>query len=244
MITGLQADEQRIVSLKYQSKPFGQLNEKELRQSAYNILLEIHVITGWTVPVDELMDILVENTRLKFAESYASVNPDEMKFAFRNYGTQVKDWGKAMNLSLIDEVMIPYLERRRELSQIEEQKQPKMIEHKEDLSDKAMKDWAEDLKDKVKGRQTTVEFMPLMVYDYLIKTGEINPTTQEKNEYLVKAVAYRFSDLTDEKCKEPRELIKNFIRMKDENVFDGEERKKLINLAKRMILYDYLKNRE
>lgn len=223
------------------------MNVGEFRATSYALLLKIHVITGWAIPEGEFQDILIDQLEKKLLESYPLVNPDEVEYAFRN-NTSVKDWGKAMNLSLIDEVMIPYLEKRRELSSLEEQKQPKMIEHKEDMSEKAMKDWTEDLKSKVKGRQTTVEFMPLMVYDFLIKTGEINPTTKDKKEYLVKAVAYRhqclLDDVNEKFSPEANTVYTNFLKMKDSGVFDGEERERLIKLAKRMILYDHLKNKE
>jgi len=50
---------------------------------------------------------------------------DEIEYAFRQSGTTVRDWGKAMNLSLIDEVLIPYLGERKILSHtLEERKQP------------------------------------------------------------------------------------------------------------------------
>lgn len=239
-------EEAVIIRLKYQSTCFKLLDRGEFRAAAYALLLRIHVITGWSIPEGELQDILIDQFEKKLLESYPLVNPDEVEYAFRN-NTQVKDWGKAMNLSLIDEVMIPYLEKRKELSQVEEQKQPIMIEHKEDMSDKAMNDWAEDLKKGVKERKTTVEFMPLMVYEYLIKTGELNPTKHEKNEYLVKAVAYRHQCLVDEvqdisTAAAARPILAKFNEMKDSGVFDGEERERLIKLAKRMIMYDHFRN--
>lgn len=247
-ISRLLPQEQEMLNLKYKSTPFGKMTEDDLRLHAKGLLVKISIITGWIIPEDAAYyRILSQQFEKKLTESFHTVNPDEFEYAFRN-DTQVKDWGKAMNLSLIDEVMIPYLEKRRELSQVEEQKQPKMIEHKEDMSDKSMKDWIESVKADVKGRKTTVEFMPLMVYDYLIKTGELNPTKQEKNEYLVKAVAYRHQCLLDDKNEklnsEANAVYVNFLKMKESGVFDGEERERLIKLAKRMIMYDYLKNKE
>jgi hypothetical protein len=67
----------------------------------------------------------------KVVESYPDVTKEEICFAFRSGASQVKEWGKALNIGLIDEVMIPYLEKRREISKIEEQK--KQIEYKPDL---------------------------------------------------------------------------------------------------------------
>lgn len=108
------------------------MGQQNLFAYAKATLLKIHVITGWTIPKDDLLIILIDQFIKKLIEGYPNVNPEEIEYAFRNYGTTVKDWGKSMNLSLIDEVMIPYLEQRFELSRVEEQKAPQ-IEYKPDL---------------------------------------------------------------------------------------------------------------
>lgn len=99
------------------------MSHGDLLTAVHVILLKLHVITGWNMPPNEMLDILIDQLSKKLIERYPLVNADEMEFAFRNNST-VKDWGKSMNLNLIDEVMIPYLERRVMLSQIEEQRKP------------------------------------------------------------------------------------------------------------------------
>jgi hypothetical protein len=113
-------EEQRILDLKYRSLPFGRLSEMGLRTTTKVLMLKISVITGWIVPDKELKIILEDQLSKMFVESFPTVNADEMEFAFRN--NHVKDWGKSMNLNLINEVMEPYLERRREVSKFEEQR--------------------------------------------------------------------------------------------------------------------------
>jgi len=93
----------------------------ELKMAVKRLLLKLNFITGWALyddPDDQA--ILDEQFELKLKESYPTVNLDEIEYAFRN-NTGVKDWGKSINLSLIDEVMIPYLSHRAEVSKIEEQ---------------------------------------------------------------------------------------------------------------------------
>lgn len=90
-----------------------------LKVAASKIILKICVITGWSID-DEFYELLKEEFELKLVQSYPTVNVDEMAYAFRN-NTEVKDWGKTLNLSLIDEVMMPYLAHRFEISKIEEQ---------------------------------------------------------------------------------------------------------------------------
>lgn len=87
------------------------------------LLLKIHVITGWVIPErDELLNILVDQFQKKLTEDYGNLNVDEIEYAFRKSGTTIRDWGKAMNLTLIDEVLIPYTKQRLYLSADEERK--------------------------------------------------------------------------------------------------------------------------
>lgn len=96
----------------------------ELKTAATLLLIKINVITGWALYEDpKSAQILKEQFELKIKESYPNVNVDEMEYAFRQ-NTTVKDWGKFMNLGLIDEVMIPYLNQRKEISDIEERRTP------------------------------------------------------------------------------------------------------------------------
>ena len=117
----LQPAERRILELKYASLPFGKMDDVSLLKKTKALLLRIHVITGWTLPQNEFMGILVDQLSKKLTESYANVNTDEIEHAFRTRGTSVKDWGRAMNLSLLDEVVMPYLTDRFEVSKLEEQ---------------------------------------------------------------------------------------------------------------------------
>lgn len=120
-----------MMELKYSGKRFGQMEPVEITVNAKEVLLRVHVIAGWAFPSDELVGILMDEFSQKVVESYPDVTKEEICFAFRSGASQVKEWGKALNIGLIDEVMIPYLEKRREISKIEEQK--KQIEYKPDL---------------------------------------------------------------------------------------------------------------
>lgn len=116
----LQPQEKKILELKYQSLPFSKMRPEELKFCASALLIKISFITGWSLYEDQdSQGILKEQFQLKIVESYPNVNADEMLYAFRQ-NTTVKDWGKFMNLALIDEVMIPYLDHRKEVSDLEE----------------------------------------------------------------------------------------------------------------------------
>ena len=95
------------------------MDETGLLNAANLILIKIHVITGWHFPQEpEFQKILKDQFIKKLLESYPLVNASEIEFAFRN-NTSVKDWGKNMNLSLIDEVLLPYLTQRSDASKLE-----------------------------------------------------------------------------------------------------------------------------
>lgn len=113
-----------MISLKYSSPAIRQLAPDALCVCCQTLMLKIHVITGWVVPSNEMMDILIDQLMKTLVENYGDLNSDEIEFAFRATGTTVKDWGKSMNLALIDEVLIPYRNKRTEISTVEEKLLP------------------------------------------------------------------------------------------------------------------------
>lgn len=152
------------------------MGEQNLWAYAKATLLKIHVITGWTIPKDDLMKILLDQFIKKLVESYPNVNPVEMEYAFRNYGTTVKDWGKSMNLALIDEVMIPYMADRKHLShEVEERKEtPPMTVYTDEQLDNFHREWTEEFYQRI--RKGSVEDVPdysrkILTKDGLIKNG-------------------------------------------------------------------------
>ena len=212
------------------------------------LLLKINSITGWVLPESTMLTVFTDQFKKKISESYGNANPDEVEYAFRNYGTGVKDWGKQMNLSLIDEVMVPYLARRRELSQLEEQKTKPIlsIEYSEDMSREAMLDWFDEVAAKIKGGKILIEFVPPMLYEFMDDNGNINKTAKEKHEYLSRAVEYRFGKLV-EACQNDDSIsnklhLSMFSKMREAGCFEGDEISKLKTLAKQIILFEIVIN--
>jgi hypothetical protein len=111
-----------ILAKKYAAPRLETLNPVDLNTACRVLLLKIHVITGWVIPANELMIILVDQFSKKLSESYGMLNVEEIEYAFRNQGTIIEDWGKEMNLNLLDKVLIPYLNQRLQVSQMEERK--------------------------------------------------------------------------------------------------------------------------
>lgn len=110
----------QIIEAKYSSEQVKDIDLLQLDNKVKVTLLRIHVITGWTIPVGEMMGILVDEFRTKLLQEYEDVNFDEILFAFRKYNGLVNDWGKEMNLKLISTVLDAYMEDRYDVGLLEE----------------------------------------------------------------------------------------------------------------------------
>lgn len=225
-------EDNRIIEMKYAGVRFGKMTDEQRVLSAHSILLKIHTITGWTIPLsDELIEILVKQLSLKLYERYSNVNEAEMEYAFRNRGIENKDWGKALNLTLIDEVMMPYLEKRFDLSRVEDNllsKNSLLIEDKKDLSHEEWDEWIRD------ARGYDFKLIPCAIYDYLVKTGVLTISNKEKHEYMDRAIAHLTGTL-DAMTKESID----FAAMKNEGVYSSEVTASLITISKRFAVQDY-----
>jgi len=166
--------ELEIIRIKYSGLQFGKMQQQNLWAFAKATVLKIHVITGWSIPKDDLMKILLDQFIKKIKESYPDTNPEEWEYAFRNYGTTVKDWGKSMNLALIDEVMLPYMADRKHLShEVEERKvepPPMNILDDEEL-DNLHRMWTEEFYQQI--RKGIVKEIPDYTRAILVKDGLI-----------------------------------------------------------------------
>lgn len=227
----LHPDESKIIELKYSGKTFGIMDDTERWNAAQALLVKIHAITGWSIPVSDLMNVLIDQFQQKLTEGYKNLTVNEVEYAFRNKGNDITDWGKAMNLSLFDEVMIPYLEKRFELSRVEESlKKPKMIEEKIGITQQEKDDWIKEWKEN-KNRQFLL--IPIVFYDWL------NLTDYENN--LEKSMSY---------CKKELLMLNELQSIKDRKLsefnrqekegFEGEYKGRILNMAKRISINNYL----
>jgi len=214
------------------------MSDPEKRVAVNAVIVKIHAITGWQIPEPAIANILVDQLNKKMQESYPTVNVDELEYAFRTYSEEVKDWGKQMNLSLIAEVMTPYLRDRAQVSKIEEQKTSMQIEHKEDLGDKAMQEWYDHTALAVKENKARLEFLPPMLYDWLFKAGKI-----EDHKIYHKAAAIHIGKRLAGDVLNPKEVTA-FRVMYKAGVFSGKYITEIESLSKSIALNNYiLKNK-
>jgi len=229
----LPPEEQKILEKKYAAQRFGTMTDDERFLSAKVLLLKISTITGWTLPISEMLDILIDQFQKTLVEKYQNTNIEEIEYAFRSRGMDVKDWGKALNLSLIDEIMIPYLESRFELSRVEEQKSLPKSQEKKELTQEEWEEWIEAIK------KYPIELIPVTCYDYLLRIGKINPTPKDKRDYMDKAMPLYAISIQDN-----LRLWTDFIKQKSDNKIKQPHFDSLVTMSKRLIVSDYFKSQE
>ncbi|MDI3319976.1 hypothetical protein [Pinibacter soli] len=157
------------------------MDNEKLFLSAQALLVKIGIITGWQLSDDDMyLTVITDQFTKKLAEEYGDMNTEEIEFAFRTYGTEVKDWGKQLNLSLIDEVMNKYRTKRRQVSEFEDSKTKPLDLPAPPLTDLDMEEWATMTKDAFLKGIVSIELLPVDVYVYLEEKGEIKLSKSEK----------------------------------------------------------------
>jgi hypothetical protein len=91
-----------------------------------------------------------------------------------------------------------------------------------------------------------MEFIPVSLYEWMDKQGGISTTKEKKREYLSQASIIRHLQITrqieKDNSEDNRNALSKFNKMKEAGCFEGDERKKLIDISKRMIVYDMMKS--
>ncbi|MBS1915693.1 MAG: hypothetical protein JST87_05410 [Bacteroidetes bacterium] len=240
----LQPEERKIIELKYAGKRFCDMIGVDRLRTAKALLVRIHAITGWIIPEAELKNVLIDQLTKTIEEKYSKMTSEEIEYAMRNFGTEIQDWGKMMNLSLIDQAVQPYLTKRRELSNLEEQiVEKKLIEQKEDLSDKSMIDWLINTKQNIEKEKWDWKWMPVSLYDFLVRKKKFHVTQMRRYEFLREAGKLRLNSLIEnfDNSEASRKYIYDFKDMLEKGVVTSKtEIDKINRICKQLYLYNWL----
>lgn len=192
-------EERRVLEVKYSMPRVSALSATDLPLHAKAVLIRIHAITGWTIPEDELIyNTLVSEFQNYLTEQCSDMNIDEVSYAVRTYGLQVKDWGKSMNLSLIDQPISAYRAKRAELSALEERAAQANTEA---LPAQTEGDWSECWEDiKLAAKAGTMHRMiiPVAVYDWLVRKEMLQLTAEDKKTLYKQSIEGFIKKCTDE----------------------------------------------
>jgi hypothetical protein len=181
----------QILEVKYAPvQRIGDIDLLQLDNKVKVAMLRIHVITGWTIPVDEMMQLFIDEFRCLLLQDYEDVNFDEIIFAFRKYKGLVEDWGKEMNLKLIGTVLEAYMEDRYDAGLLEERirmnDSPQLLEFKpkeyteDEIVGIALDYWQNS-------KAPMLEFINPNCYEILAKQGKI--VLDEENKERIRKYA-------------------------------------------------------
>lgn len=144
----------------------------------------------------------------------------------------------------ISKIMNAYREWARDVHNFMSQKyKNQLIEDKKGLTDDEKAEWLMDWKSM---ETINIELIPLIFYDFLDIKGIIKLTNEQKWEYTRKGAQYVKTKLQDEIgiCKtNDAYLAYNKFQNQEENGFDKEFAGRIKNRAKRLIIFDYLKDK-
>ena len=163
------------------------MDDMELIATIQGLLVRVKVVTGWSIPdLESERRILYSEFAIHLQEKWATLNHEEIMFAVRNYaGT---DWGKNVNLKLLDDAIEVYHRKRVVLSQIEEQKkgkQPELANVNADWKSLCEESYQSYLKGKL-----NIDLMPHQLYDEFvgskfIEDGVMNDFIEDAKKKLI-----------------------------------------------------------
>lgn len=183
----------QVLDVKYfPSERVGEIDLLQLDNKVKVSMLRIHVITGWTIPVDEMMQLFIDEFRSLLLQEYEDIKFEEIIFAFRKYKHIVEDWGKEMNLKLIGKVLEAYMEDRYDAGLLEERikmnDSPQLLEFKpkeythDEILEIALDYWENSPSPKI-------EFLNPHCYEILCSQGKINLEKEERERIKKQALS-------------------------------------------------------
>jgi len=123
-----------IIQRKYAALPMCKLTPEQVKMTGKALCVRVSILTGWAIPPEpQLQNILYDQLSKYLVEMWPTLNHEEIEYAFRTKSSNVKDWGKSMNLGLFTEVLEPYMAERKQASIIEAQMASKIENEKKQL---------------------------------------------------------------------------------------------------------------
>jgi len=194
-----------IVNRKYASKQIGMMDDKEISKWGPRLLKLIHVVTGWRLPSGDDLILLLDQFQKKMVESYGNTTVEEIEYVFREQPSSVEAYGTNLNLGLIDKIMIPYLERRMEVSNLEARiNQPKLpAKPAKPITDQEMVQIAFFVYQNMK----KIDLIPVEVFEYLTREQKIVLT--DADQVTIKEHVYHILRARSAGDPEHYRMIKN-----------------------------------
>lgn len=179
---------QQIAEVKYSGPRFSNIDTLDIPLVTKTLLAQICTITGWLMPENKFaQQALVKEFQCYCMEIADDMTPDEVRYAMRHYALGIKDWGKAVNLQMINEPLIEYRNARAELSEMEGKNDVSNVQQSK-LSEPF--DWHDTI-EKLRSGEISGPFEQMVpyaaIYDWAEKMGLFRLTDAEKWDYMSQA---------------------------------------------------------
>lgn len=177
-----------LLKAKYSGLRIKELsNEPDFGNSVKILLARICAATGWRMPDNDFMrNALIKEFEAYCCESCKDMTLEEIPYAIRNYGLEIRDWGKDINLQLINAPISDYLAARKELSSFEEMKAVESPKTAEKVGDQWGVIWQKLQDGQYKGPFS--DLVPYSsLYDWLAETGQLIADKDQKWEWMMEA---------------------------------------------------------
>jgi hypothetical protein len=163
--------------MKYSQPPFSRIPGTDISRHAMGLLTRITAVTGWKLPDGDTLKALVNEFSAYLIESCGAYNPNEIAYAVRTYGGDVTEWGKNLNILLIDECMGKYKNERSAISTIEEVAIAGAADGQKSIENTGLVDWIAEWGKLVEGAKNgTIHnvFISTAIYDWLEREEKID----------------------------------------------------------------------
>ncbi len=219
---------------------------EDLKQVLRLVMVKVG-LRAQNFPNDLEKQVLIEHV----ISQYGNHTPEEVKLAFDmaiigKLDIEEKNVCCYENFSCLyfSTVMNAYRKWAKETHNQLKKDFPKMIEEKVILTDEEKAEWICDWKIMP---DIKIELIPLMFYDFLSEKKIIQLTGKQKWPYIEKATqqikTQLFDTLSTVKTNNDAYIAYNKFENMEKTGFDGEFKGRILNRAKRLIVYDYLKDK-
>ena len=217
---------------------------EDLKQVLRLVMVKVG-LRAQNFPTDGEKQVLLEH----IISQYGNHTPEEIKLAFDmaiigKLDIDEKNVTCYENFSCLyfSTIMNAYRKWARETHSQLKKDFPKMIAEKTTLTDDEKAEWICDWKVMT---EINIELIPLMFYEFLDEKKIINLTAEQKWKYIQKATQQVKTKLYEDIgiCKTNDAYIAyNKFENQEKNGFEGDFKGRILNRAKRLIVYDYLKD--
>ena len=225
------------------SEPINKSTIEEIKQVLRLVMVKVG-LRAHNFPTDGEKEVLLEH----IITNYGKHTPLEIKLAFDmaiagRLELEEKEVTCYENFSCLyfSKILNAY---RKWSSQTHNQLKkyyPKMVEEKLILTDEDKAEWIMDWKQK---EDIILELIPLIFYEFMSEKNLLKITAKQKWEYTQKATeqikAQLFEQTQIVKTNNDAYIAYNKFCNMEKDGFTGEYKGRILNRAKRLIIYDYL----